>query len=334
MELFANKIESVTVSRFSTLETDSLRTPYMMTCLKNEILLADINQATFISAFNKHSGKWLRYDLLRGNGPGEYLHLANMRTVNDKLFLWDAGQSALSLLSIKHNSSCIQKRIPISSDSCLISAFQVTPVDEEHFIASGIIKGHRLAIIDTLGHTCTVFGNYPFTNEHAAGNDMELALANQGEATYQQKRHRFAISNLTGESISFYDLSDLRHPKMCKEYNYDTPQYKKTGDGSIAHPRDSKMGFIALTSSSDYCIGLFRGTASRSAQDYGGNKLLFFDWDGNPIKAYLLNEYYTYLTVDEETKRIFLLGTDTETLNYKIDILPIPSDVSSEGFEH
>ncbi len=323
MKLFADKTEPARPERFLALETDSVRAPYLMACLKDELLLADINLNTFVSAFDKESGKWLWYDLTRGNSPDEYLHIVNMRVVNDKLFLWDAGQSAASILTPKDNSLGVEKRINVQSDSCLIAAFQLTPIDEGHFIASGIIKGHRLVVLDDSGKVRTAFGNYPFGDAQTETADTEMAFVNQGEAVYQQAKRRFAISNLMGEAISFYDLTDMQYPRLVKEYHYIAPKYRKTGDGSIAYEKDSPYGFIALASTPDYCIALFNGAAPESAQDYGGNKVLLFDWDGNPVKAYLLDECYTYLTADEETSRLFLLGTDAETLDYKIDILNI-----------
>lgn len=319
-DLFENKFESVSVENFSGLETDSVRAPYMMSCLENELLFADMHQNSIISSFDKYTGSWLRYSLQRGNGPDEYLHFSNMQAVDGKLFLWDSGKSVMNMFALENDSFTIRKHIPIVSDSCMVAAFQVTPIDTSHFVAAGIIKGNRLAMLDSAGKVCCTFGDYPFSEEQGK-DDVSLAFANQGNVACQSLGNRFAISNMMGESLVFFDVSDCYHPRSYKEYNYISPTYQRLDDGSVVYDQNCKVGFVALAGSKDYCIGLFNGDATLTSPNYGGDKLLFFDWEGNPIKAIKLDWIYSCLAVDEEAGRIFLLGNDSKTLGYRVDVL-------------
>lgn len=69
-----------------------------------------------------------------------------------------------------------------------------------------------------------------------------------------------------------------------------------------------------------YCSGEVR----TGVNDYGGNKILIFDWKGNPIKLIVLEQQYTNLAIDEENKRILLLGTSSETKDYIISEIELP----------
>lgn len=59
-----------------TMEFDSIRNPYMIACVKGTLLLADIFQPTFMTAFDEKTGKYMGNFLTKGNGPGEFIHLS------------------------------------------------------------------------------------------------------------------------------------------------------------------------------------------------------------------------------------------------------------------
>ena len=323
-DLFKGKEFSIKAECFTSLEEDSIREPYMFACLKNKLLFADMHQESFLSEFDKNTGKWIGNSLTRGNGPGEYIHLSNMSVVNNKLFVWDSGKSFVDILKSEGDTLAGEKHIYIGSDSCLVSAFQVCPVDENYFIASGIIKNNRFAVLDSRGKICSSFGNYPFSGEDDEENYITQAFVHQGSIVCSPDKKRLAVGNMMGDAVSFFDISDLKSPKLCKEYNYAVPQYRKVENNSVAFDKECMVGFIGLVASSQYCIGLYNGDESLSSQDsFGGNKLLFFDWDGTPLSLVRLDMKYSYLAMDNENERLYLLGIDPESLEYKVDMIDL-----------
>mgnify|MGYP003618504031 FL=1 len=144
--------------------------------------------------------------------------------------------------------------------------------------------------------------------------------------TSQNEKKVFAAACGIGESIMFYDLNNKNNPHLIREFTFDHPQYDLTGDNEqpIIFSKARKNGFIDIKSSSNYCICLFSGEVRTEVNDYGGNKILIFDWKGNPIKLIVLEQQYTNLAIDEENKRILLLGTSSETKDYIISEIELP----------
>ncbi len=303
-----------------TMEFDSIRNPYMIACVKGTLLLADIFQPTFMTAFDEETGKYMGNFLTKGNGPGEFIHLLSMQKVGEKLFVWDSGSSNIGIIDINKDSigSYTSELIPLRQDSTFISAFQVFPLNENYFVSSGVIKGNRFAILDNQGKAISFFGEYPESDSGKEKSDVELALSNQCSYAYQSEKHILAVANGMGENIQFYNLSDIRSPQLIKEYNYSSPRYNVDEDGSVAFQKENIIGFTELLSSSKYCIGFFLGEALKDPRGYGSNKLLFFDWDGNPVKATLLSNTYSNITINEEENKVYLLGKDSKTADFKI----------------
>lgn len=326
-DLFEGKESLIKSECFLSLEKDSVRTPYMFTCLKNELLFVDIHQESFLSEFDKNTGKWLRYSLLRGNGPNEYIHLSNMTSINDNLFVWDSGKSFVDILKLEDDTLIVSNHVYIGSDSCLVSAFQICPIDENYFVASGIIKNNRFVILDSEGRFYSSFGNYPFSKRSDDEEDyITQAFAHQGSIICSPDKKRLVAGNMMGDAISFFDISDLKSPKLCKEYDYVTPKYKILEKNSVAFDKECIIGFINLVADSQYCIGLYNGEKSSSLQyknSFGGNKLLFFDWDGTPLSLIKLDMKYSCLAIDNENERLFLLGVDPESLEYRLDMIDL-----------
>lgn len=316
--LFADRHHAI--SDEMPLDFDSIRNPYMILCINQCIVFADIFQPDFMTVFNEKSGKYIGNFLAKGNGPNEFVHLSSMQRVGEKLFLWDSGKSNMAFIEMNKDSlenyKC--RFIPIHQDSIFISAFQVFALDEDYFVSSGVIKGHRFAILDKKGEPIAYFGEYPESDSEKEKSDVELALSNQCSYAYQPEKQILVVGNGMGENIQFYDLANKYSPRLIKEYNFSSPQYKMDGEGSVIYQKENIIGFTDLLPHSDYCIGFFSGETLKDPGKYGSNKLLFFDWEGNPVKMINLEDTYSNITINEEGNRVYLLGKDPQTGDFKI----------------
>ena len=323
--LFKNKSNEQT--KISQIKTDSVRNPYIMNYHNGMLVFGDIFQSKFISIFDGYNGDFLGDFASQGVGPDEFVHIGNISCINDKISLWDAGKSTLTFAGIDHNNilSPTFQNIKIKEDTTLLSVFQVIPLQEDLFVATGIIKNHRFALLDKNGNILKRFGNYP--KDYKPNNtDIENGAIYQCLLTSQNEKKVFAAACGIGESIMFYDINNKNNPHLIREFTFDHPQYDLTGDNEqpVIFSKDSKNGFIDIKSSSNYCICLFSGEVRTGVNDYGGNKILIFDWKGNPIKLIVLEQQYTNLAIDEENKRILLLGTSSETKDYIISEIELP----------
>ena len=187
------------------------------------------------------------------------------------------------------------------------------------FVAAGIVRGHRFALMDGQGRVVGGFGKYPEGHE-TQNTDMENGFVYQSLLATQGERSLLAAATAMGESIQFYDLSDRDNPVLVREFTFGHPLYNRTGDQEQPIVFDAKNpdGFIDLKATPDYCVGLFSGEARTDLRAYGGDKILIFDWDGNPVKLITLGQSYTNLAVDAERNRILLLSVQPETGDFVV----------------
>ena len=209
--------------------------------------------------------------------------------------------------------------LKMQEDSSLFAVFQVAPVREDLFVAAGIVRGHRFALMDGQGRVVGGFGEYPEGHD-SQNSDMENGFVYQSLLATQGERSLLAAATAMGESIQFYDLSDRDNPVLVREFTFGHPLYNRTGDQEQPIVFDAKNpdGFIDLKATPDYCVGLFSGEARTDLRAYGGDKILIFDWDGNPVKLITLGQSYTNLAVDEEKNRILLLSVQPETGDFVV----------------
>lgn len=192
------------------------------------------------------------------------------------------------------------------------------PLDAGRIAATGLTKEHRIVLLDGHGVPYQAFGDYPGARAKASG--VENGLAYQAFMAYQPDKEVLAIGSSFGESVLFYDLRKVETPALLKEHTCAVPQYRNTSDKqsqSVAFGQDNIMGFLSLKASDQYCIGLYNGQ-KRVGMEYGGDKLLLFDWNGSPVKCLQLDQTYEQMAYDEQGNRVILLGLDKVTGEYKV----------------
>lgn len=307
------------------IEMDSIRNPYMMECVQGKLFFANMNQAKMVSQFDLASGKFLGDFINRGEGPGELLFISTMSACDKQLTLFDSDRKNILFYSIDKLNGNISDGSQVSlrnDSSVLISAFNCMPLTNEYFVATGLVRNKRMALLDNTGKVLIGFGDYPGDRK---ATDTENGFAYQSVMAYDQTKKVLAVGSYFGESIAFYDMSNLTSPSLLKEYIYAFPKYKDVSDGDskgVAFERDNKMGFIAMKPSSKYCIGLYNGK-ERTGMEYGGDKLLFFDWTGKAIKAMQLDQMYENMAYDENNDELILFGTDEQTSGYKLAVVKL-----------
>lgn len=301
------------------IQSDSIQDPYMLECINGKLYFANLRSKKILSEFDLSLGNHRGGFLNRGNSPNDFQFLTNMYRFDNSLTLWDSSSSTLSFIDPSNHS--IERKIKISPNASLLSPFQVMPISDRRLIATGILSKGRVALLDEIGKELFVFGTYPKEDKGREYTHTENAFAYQSHAAYQSKKNRLVLGAYWGESIVFYDLSDNNNPKQIKEYIYSYPKYTDNSDNSQSSVKFKKgniSGFIDIKASSKYCVCLYSGEPYYAGEEYGGDKILMFDWEGNPVKYIKLDKKYSNLAVSEETQEAILIGTDPKTLEYVV----------------
>ena len=302
------------------METDSIRAPYIMECAAGKLVFANYGYPQLLTAFDSNTGQYIGDYLNTGNGPNELIHVTSLDSRGDKLIVHDSNINKVVIYSqeglLNHDKWDSQISLQVDS-ATLFFPFECCLLQNGYMVVNGIIKGHRMALLDKEGRCILPFGNYPGEDESYVAN----AFAYQSKMEYNSDEKILAIASFNGENIAFYNLSNLQSPSLVKEYIGAAPIYNDVSDSeskSVVFKKESVVGFISLAASPQYCIGLFRGKPYEG-REYGGDKLLLFDWTtGKAVKALQLDQTYTNLTYDVQNEEIILLGEDEETFDFRV----------------
>lgn len=303
------------------IDVDSIRNPYLMEYTKDKLFLCDINQPTFITVFDWETGKFLGDFATKGLGPEEVLFLTTLNALDSNLYFWDTNKK--EFVSVSPESYQRNNTVKIENDtSSLITAFKVLPLEPQIYVATGLVKDKRIALLNNKGKIITTFGDYPKKDKNKFYSDIENGFAYQGIIAYQRKKHILAIGSRNGESIAFYDLTNLHSPLLIKEHVFSYPSYKDVStenNQSVTFLPDNITGMVDMKSLDKYCICLFSGKTRKKGEAYeGGRYILIFDWDGTPVKSIDLGRGYTNIAVNELNKELILLGNDPQTLDFNV----------------
>ena len=126
-----------------------------------------------------------------------------------------------------------------------------------------------------------------------------------------------------GSFIAFYELKALNKPALvCKKGNI-LPKFAKAKGGSVKFLPHNTYGFIDVAGNAHYCVALYWGKRYDDyPQDiFGGDMLLIYDWNGNPIKSIKLNSIYRAITVTPDSDTILLVRKNERTGEFMVEKL-------------
>lgn len=316
---------SMAVVQEMKIEADSIRNPYLMECVQGKLVFANMNQSKMISVFDVVSGEFVGDFLDMGEGPEESVFISNLEECDNQLAVFDSGKQRMCVYSVDGESPQKTSEIVFQTDSAvLVSMFNCIPLGSDYVAATGLVKGNRIALLNQSGKAITGFGSYPGAKKDA---DVENGFAYQGFMAYNPMNKTLAMGSGFGESISFYRMDPLESPTLLEEYVYALPAYKDASNEysqGVAFKKENIMGFIALKPSPEYCIGLYSGDV-RNGMEYGGDKILLFDWNGKAVKAFQLDQLYQQIAYNSQNREIILFGVDKESGEYRVAALPFSS---------
>lgn len=307
-------------------DVDSIRKPIDMYYVDGKLFLVDMYSSPLVTAFDWKTGKYLGQFANRGQGPQEFLWFSTASSFDGKLGLYDVNKKEFAWFAYAGDTvRCSSIRFTHSDK---MFPFKVIALSDEYFIATGLIEENKhFAIYNKEGQKVTVFGDYPKDDSKADCSYQENAFAYQPTGmVYHAKEKVFAVGERDGQIAIFFDMSDMLHPKLLKQHVVSYPQFTDNSTDtstSVLFLKENVNGFFGMAATDKYCVGLFSGKQSPEGDTYidGGDKLLLFDWKGNPIKRIDLPQEYSMITASEE--QIVLLGTDPETYNYIINTIDI-----------
>lgn len=294
--------------------------PIMMTCTDRIIALSNVFKPTHLSVYDYRASSFMGHFLNAGRGNGEVSIMTTLKTQGEELYFWDLNKRQLSTVRTNNPGHIINSVSFVKANEQI---FKVYRINDDMSLGTGPFKGYPFAIMDNKADSITtLFGIYPLAEDDNL-NDTQKAYACQWNCHYEPERKKMVAATTCGSFIAFYELKDLNKPALvCKKGNI-LPKFAKAKGGSVKFLPHNTYGFIDVAGNAHYCVALYWGKRYDDyPQDiFGGNMLLIYDWNGNPIKAIKLNSIYRAITVTPDSDTILLVRKNERTGEFMVEKL-------------
>ncbi|HRW62320.1 MAG TPA: BF3164 family lipoprotein [Bacteroidales bacterium] len=278
-------------------------------------LLIDYTEGNWLSLINKDNGVQLRKAIEIGKGPNEITYLSNICIdhKNDELILLDIQQKQIKVANLDSliisDKDCFIKQIQVKIDSGQI--FNMAPINDSLFVGTGILLEGKYALINQIGELINVSYDYPFDENHPNIDYDMLGMAFQSIKTSNKDISRFVSGDLNCDLLTFFTYDSNGLIKL-KEYNTYLPIYEevRAGGGYGARlSRDNKNGFVDLKSTSNYVYALYSGNSFNelNSDAFKAKNVLVFNWDGEPIVRFILDEFVISIDITEDDNFIYAI---------------------------
>lgn len=255
----------------------------------------------------------------KGQGPNEVMMMPNGVTIfNNKLYFYSINQSALFFIDYRQESDCFPEKVMASNREDQI--MEITPIDFDKFVALGGFKEGRYLLLDKDGGKISYNFDYPTFDGDKDTSPMHKFMAFQGHLVSRPDGKSFFFA---GSSSELFEIIEIReNDVMNKVFDFqgELAQFVLEGDGikisSAAIKKESKMFFIDANCTQNYIYLLISDkiigddfyNAIRS------NKILVFDWNGNPVTSLSLDIEVNSIAVDSSDKVLYAYDQGNEQL--------------------
>lgn len=277
----------------------------------NTFLIQDFKDENIFNLINFSSRKIMSGGK-KGQGPNEVLAPPILQFRGKKILTYDSLKKTMYEVTISSDSTLsLMEFFRIDTDVQIL--FMVNQLDST-FIATGLFGDYWLAEMNKEGK---IFSTIDFPKWEQTNRIPKTAISmlytNSRMANSPDNKRIVVVTHNQGV-ISFLYRTDSGI-KEYKQIKYYPPIYKVTERGGVAYSRDNIEGFIAVVCDDNYIYTIYSG---RTINSHGGmgsaycENLLVYDWEGNPVKRYLLEIPIFRMSYDKEKNRIYGLGENPE----------------------
>lgn len=288
------------------------------------IVIGDSRGDTLIRVFDTN-GRHLGSLGANGQGPGEFMTvwwMVDGRTANPGIWFFDIGNQRLT----HHNFSEYPKHIdqinPFSIR--LIHDGPITNIawlDDDDFLGIGRLSEGRFAYFDMDGEVVRVTGTLPNFRSEAPMKVRQQAYV--GYTLRHPSDSLLVEVTRFADRLTIYDFDGnvLHHARTSNPYEPEDEMRilmrEKPPQGKDFTPR---YAFLDVTANEEVIYALYSGRADGTPRSNYGNLVFAFDWAGNFLKSYQLDEDVFSITLTPSGKSLFAVRHNPSPAILQIDL--------------
>jgi len=294
--------------------------PFEINILDSLLFFYDRFEGQTITVFDLKNERFVRRFLNEGRGPGEVTSSLTIFVYpNEKRVCFY--QPNIGIAYIFEPSDIITEYNPMPRHIIYINKDHIKPDKikkiKDGYIGIGSFDVERYHLYDSLGNMISAFGKYPFSGEEMENGIMRY-LMYQGFFCASADGNYFAMGSSNCDNLEFYRLKNGTAELIKKYETYDVKaKINKQGNSQFIHIEDDCVMSYKYAYGGRYCYMLYSGKTylENGRYRFGGKRIIVFDWDGNYLKSYQLDDEINSFCVDEENSFIYATMHDDNDEN-------------------
>jgi hypothetical protein len=311
--------------------TSDLLTPSRIVVLDSLVFASEWQSDPMIVCYDMETQTINRF-LRKGRGPGEVSNLLRLYAGGDStiqatvdpggLFIYNKAdiRNAVmpdEIISLKEGYSAFNSIVKAGPGSVIFMG-----KDPENTKSPKT----RFCIYDLKTDRVHCFGEYPSRDENVKNipaEDFSRQTAYQGDVVVRPDGSRAVAFYLYAVGFDIIDIKE-RTVVQSKFYQYPTVSSEYIPEiqaNVIRRVPESYRGFINAFCSNDYIYFLYTDKTFGEADSTTGRHILKYDWDGNPVCHYVLDEEVNSFTMDKSEENLYATRIDENSgylIRYKI----------------
>ena len=279
----------------------------------DRIVMLDPNSQFHFILFDKKNARFIKRFVPKGNGPEEFLYIKNFQVKDDStLLLFEPFKKKMTEYTFNNDKN--------TEYDYSLKAVEWTEADplyaiktENYFVLTNCQEEGFFSLCDKNGKKIGAFFSYPAKNAQESSYDnVYKAFAYQGGVLSRPQSDQFVYFSYNAPIVQFYHAKNDSIVKI-KEHLFRYVDYKIDGETSAMNAQ-APFGFLTGYATRRYVYLPYSGksTKEKGSSASTGEKILVFDWEGNPVSCIQLDIPIRGICVDENDKQMWAIGFDPD----------------------
>jgi len=157
-----------------------------------------------------------------------------------------------------------------------------------------------------------------YHNDAAIGSSRFNKMSYESFMLLRPDKQKLILAGRYTDQFELLDLVNGAYKKVRGPVGFApqlSPFEDNTGNTVATPDNETLYGFLKGHATKQFFYLLFSGDPVKSARRFYGNKILVFDWDGNPVKQIRLKRDIVNFTVSSDDKMLYTLNEGTKVVS-------------------
>ena len=294
---------------------DELERPTRIYCYDTILALRDSQSEFFVHLVSTKQKKIIKQIIKKGQGPNELIGAWHLTSMDGKgnFYVHDVVANYLmrvNMASVLSSDSSSFLKFNFRDELGLADCSEI--LNDSVFVASGRFDDCRLVKFNNNGVVLDKLGGSPNIDKRRKGFDHLLSESYQGILKRKPDGSKYALACKYTDQIEIFDSNSSSLERVILGPVFIKPTYKVIKNSMAMDRGKSIEGYSTIAVTNDYIIGLFSGILLSEFSAGDNTLLLVFDWDGNPVARYLLDQKCISIDIDPERDILYALSLNPQ----------------------